>query len=103
MRTPPMETSSAVTRLRVALYWVAVWLAIVVAIVAVGALLGAVCWLVFGVPLGSELNWSDRLAYGASVGWRYARVWAGGIAFVLCFIKAHEGFSVRAWLRARRR
>ncbi len=98
-----MESSASAARLRRALYWSGVWCAIVLAIVGAGALLGALFWAGLGVPLGSELDVSGRFGYGASVGWRYARVWAGGIAFVLCFIKAHERFSVTAWWRSRRR
>lgn len=96
-----METPAAASRLKTSLYWVGFALAVSLLIVALGAALGAAVWCLLGPALGSEADVSGRLAYGASLGWRYARVWAGGLAFVLCFIKAHERFSVRAWLRAR--
>jgi hypothetical protein len=89
------------SRLRVAAYWFAFWLAVSLAIVAVGAVLGALIWVVVGTLAGAERNSAQLLRDGASVGWRYARVWAGGIAFILCFVKAHEKFSVRAWWRSR--
>lgn len=103
MPAPPMDAPKPEFRLRAALYWVGVWLLIALAIIAVGALVGSLLWALLGVPLGSELDLAGRLGYGASVGWRYARVWAGGIAFVACFMKAHEKFSLRAWWRSRRR
>jgi hypothetical protein len=87
------------SRLRFAAYWFAVWLAITLAIVAVGAVLGALIWVIAGTLSGAQRNAAELLRDGASIGWRYARVWAGGIAFILCFVKAHEKFSVRAWWR----
>lgn len=89
------------SRLRAAAYWFAFWLAVTLAIIAVGAALGALMWVVVGTLTGAQRNAAELLRDGASVGWRYARVWAGGIAFILCFVKAHEKFSVRAWWRER--
>lgn len=90
------------SRLRAAVYWFAFWLTVTLAVVAVGAVLGALIWVVVGTLAGARRDAAELLRDGASVGWRYARVWAGGGAFILCFVKAHEKFSVRAWWRARR-
>lgn len=87
---------------RTCLYWGGLVLLIATIILVAGTLAGALFWAAFGPWLGSECDLVGRLASGASVGVRYARVWAGGLAIVLCFIKAHEGFSFRAWWRARR-
>lgn len=89
------------SRLRVAAYWLAVWLAVTLAIVAVGAVLGALIWVTVGTLAGDKRTVVQLLAKGADIGMRYSRVWAGGIAFILCFVKAHEKFSVRAWWRDR--
>jgi hypothetical protein len=89
------------SRLRAAVYWFAVWLAITFAIVAVGAVLGAFIWVVVFTLSGDNRTVVQLVAKGADIGMRYSRVWAGGIAFILCFVKAHEKFSVRAWWRDR--
>lgn len=83
-------------------YWAAVWAVITGAIIAAGALIGAVLGVVHGLAFGSDSGLGGSLRYGVSLGWRYARVWAGGVAFILCFVKAHEKFSVRTWWKTRR-
>lgn len=95
-KTPP----STFTR-RTAGYWILVWLAITLAVMVLGVVLGALLWVVVGSLAGAERTAGRLLIDGADVGMRYARVWAGGLAFVLCFVKAHERFSFRAWCRAR--
>jgi hypothetical protein len=85
------------------LYWGGLVVLIALAIVTAGAVVAGAFWSVFGPFLGSDCDLLGRLSSGASVGARYARVWAGGFAIILCFMKAHHGFSLRAWWRARRR
>lgn len=89
--------------LRTCLYWVGLALTLVALTLATGAAVGGVFWAALGPWLGSETDLAGRLASGASVGVRYARVWAGGLAIVACFMKAHSGFSFRVWWRERRR
>jgi len=86
---------------RSAVYWAGVWLAITAAGLLLGIVLGALIWVTVGTLGGSERTAGRLLADGADIGMRYARVWAGGIGIVLCFVKAHERFSCRAWLRRR--
>lgn len=88
-------------RVGTALYWILFWISVSAAIIAVGALLGSILWLVIGTVAGDERSAGKLLSKGASIGWRYARVWAGGIAFILCFVKGYHRFSVRAYLRER--
>lgn len=92
---------TCVPNARIVLYWFSFWLAVTLVIVAVGAVLGALIWLSVGTLAGARRDAAELLRDGVSVGWRYARVWAGGVAFILCFVKAHEKFSVRAWWRGR--
>lgn len=92
---------SCVPKSRAIAYWVALALAISLVIVAVGAVLGALIWVTVGTIAGDARSAGELLAKGASIGWRYARVWAGGVAIILCFVKAHENFSLRRWWRAR--
>lgn len=93
----------AVQKLRTILYWVGFVLAVSLLIMAVGAVLGTLIWVVVGALAGAERTLGQLAQDGAYIGYRYARVWAGGIAIILAFVKAYENFSLRAWWKARKR
>lgn len=95
------ESPPAASLWRSAAYWAGVWLAITAAGMLLGILLGALIWVTVGTLAGAERTAGELLRDGADIGMRYARVWAGGIAIILCFVKAHEKFSFRAWFRKR--
>lgn len=68
------------------LYWTAHLLLFVAAILVTGTIVGSILFLVLGNCFG-DYGWLFLLKQGAWAGFRYAGVWAGGVAIVLCFIK----------------
>lgn len=72
--------------MRICAYWVGSFLYYVVIILAVGSVLGACLFTFFGTLFG-DYTLKDLFKKGLWIGFRYAGVWAGGLAIVLCFFK----------------
>ena len=68
-------------------YWLAFFLYYVLLVLAIGSLAGAILFAFFGL-IFFEINIITLLKKGLWIGFRYAGVWAGGLAIVLCFLKA---------------
>ena len=87
----PARTSLA----RKSAYWFSVWFVLTAALMLFGVGLGSLIWMVVGTLAHSERTLGTLALDGADIGMQFTRVWAGGLAIVLCFIKAHEKFSCR--------
>ena len=76
-------------------YWLGWFSAYVVSIIATGAVLGCILFLTIGALTHPEIVWSERTLNGLLDGARYAGLWAGGLAIVLCFMKGHRRSVMR--------
>lgn len=59
-------------------------------ILAIGTIIGSIGFVTIGSLLAREYGFEFLLKKGASIGFRYAGVWAGGASIILCFIKAKQ-------------
>ncbi len=71
---------------KVSAYWLMFLLYYTVVILVLGTVSGAVLFAFLG-PLFVDSTFLVLIKKGAWIGFRYAGVWAGGTAIVLCFIK----------------
>lgn len=69
------------------IYWLFLFFYYVFLILAIGSLAGAFLFATLGI-LFSEKSLLALLKQGIGTGFRYAGIWAGGLAIVLCFMKA---------------
>jgi len=72
------------------LTWLAIWAAYAVAIIAIGSILGALLGPIVGLIMNQEYTFTGYMLKGLSIGARYAGVWAGGTAIVLCVLHANR-------------
>jgi hypothetical protein len=70
--------------------WIALWHAIVAGFCAAGALLGAFLFVAVGGIAGVAAEPARLLVMGLRDGGFYALIWAPGIAFVLCCMRARQ-------------
>lgn len=75
--------------LKICAYWSAFLVYYTSIILAIGTIAGALLFSLLG-PLFVDSNFISLMKKGAWIGFRYAGVWAGGTAIVLCFIKGHN-------------
>lgn len=68
-------------------YWSMYFVCFVGVILAIGSVLGAFFYVVFGSGF-TEYGLFMLCKKGLWAGFRYAGVWAVGLAIVLCFVKA---------------
>lgn len=73
-----------------ACYWFFRWLALVLIITAGGAVIGAVLFSVVGLAFQMDYRLSELLRNGLRDGGFYAFIWAPGVSFVLCVMKAYK-------------
>ena len=76
-------------------YWLGWFIAFVVSIIATGAVLGCILFLTIGALTHPDIVLSERALSGLLDGGRYAGLWAGGLAIVLCFMKGHRRSVMR--------
>ena len=57
-----------------------------------GAFVGVVTHLLFGLIFIDTPDYGHLAAFGFSNGLRYGGVWAGGLAIVICVIRARKGY-----------
>lgn len=67
-------------------YWLIHFVCFVGVILAIGSIIGAFFYVVFGNSF-TEYSVSILFKKGLWAGFRYAGVWAVGLAIVLCFLK----------------
>lgn len=72
--------------LKTSAYWLTFFLYYTAIILTVGTLAGACLFPLLG-PLFVDSPFLALMKKGAWIGFRYAGVWAGGTAIILCFIK----------------
>ena len=73
--------------LKICAYWAAQLLYYIAIILAIGTIAGACLFPLLG-PLFVDSSVWALMKKGAWTGFRYAGVWAGGSAIVICFFKA---------------
>lgn len=72
--------------------WFFMWLCFVLIICLVGAIIGVVTHLLFGLIFMNTPDYGYQAVLGFFNGLHYGGVWAGGLAIVLCVIRAREEF-----------
>ena len=77
------------------LRWIFDWCYFVALICFVGAVVGVSSHLLYGVCFAEEPDYRYLAAFGLMNGLKYAGVWAGGAAIVLCVIRARKEFLAR--------
>ncbi|OIO60682.1 MAG: hypothetical protein COZ46_01505 [Verrucomicrobia bacterium CG_4_10_14_3_um_filter_43_23] len=72
------------------LYWIWSFLYYVGLILVAGTVVGSVAFVLLGPIFVDDYTFLGLLKKGAWIGFRYAGVWAGGVAIVLCCMKANK-------------
>lgn len=72
--------------------WLLCWLYYVSIICFIGAILGILTHTLYGVFFADAPDYSYLAAFGFLNGFKYAGVWAGGAAIVLCVIRARKAY-----------
>ena len=72
--------------------WLLTWLYFVLVICFAGALLGVLSHMLFGLCFLDAPDYGYLAAFGFSNGLRYGSVWAGGLAIVLCVMRARKEY-----------
>ncbi len=75
--------------------WVVTWLYFVSIILLIGATLGIITHLGFGLLFMDDPDYGYLAAFGFSNGLRYGTVWAGGVAIVLCVMRARKEYLAK--------
>lgn len=75
------------------LRWLMDWLYFVCLICFTGAFLGILTHVVFGLCFVATPDYSYLAALGFLHGLKYSSLWAGGLAIVLCVMRAHREFQ----------
>lgn len=84
-----------ISKLKWLAYWTG-WLLFYVAVVMlIGGVVGMLVSPIIAWVFRFDMTWSDLLAKSFSMGARYAGVWAGGIALVLCFRRGRHRWLAR--------
>lgn len=71
-------------------YWLWWFIAYTIIILEIGAIAGALLFATIGALTHPQMDIILRAEMGLADGFLYAGVWAGGIAIVLCFMRAHR-------------
>jgi hypothetical protein len=75
--------------------WLLTWLYYVLIICIVGAMLGVVTHILFGWIFVGSPDYRYLASFGFSNGIRYGAVWAGGLAIVLCVMRARKAYLLK--------
>ncbi|MEC8613790.1 MAG: hypothetical protein VXY17_00100 [Verrucomicrobiota bacterium] len=78
--------------LRQIIRWFFIWLYFVLIVCLAGAFIGVVTHLLFGLIFMDTPDYGYQVVIGFSNGLRYGGVWAGGLAVVLCVIRARKEY-----------
>ncbi|MEE2988888.1 MAG: hypothetical protein VX372_04880 [Verrucomicrobiota bacterium] len=78
--------------LRQIIRWFFIWLYFVLIVCLAGAFIGVVTHLLFGLIFMDTPDYGYQVVLGFSNGLRYGGVWAGGLAVVLCVIRARKEY-----------
>ena len=72
--------------------WLITWVYFVVVICFVGSVLGVLSHSLFGLLFLESPDFEYLAAFGFTNGLRYGGVWAGGLAIVLCVMRARKEY-----------
>lgn len=82
--------------LRAIFYWVW-WLYVYICVTIVtGALLGAIAFAAIGALTHPDMDVLRRIELGLMDGFFYSGMWSGGLAIVLCVMRAHRLNAARS-------
>ncbi|MBT64249.1 MAG: hypothetical protein CML13_13670 [Puniceicoccaceae bacterium] len=76
-------------------HWLLTWLYFVLIICFTGAMLGVLSHLLFGLCCMDGPDFGFLAAFGFTNGLTYGGVWAGGLAIVLCVMRARKEYLQR--------
>lgn len=79
--------------LKVICRWFMDWLYFVCLVCFAGATLGTVSHVLFGLCFFETPDYGHLSALGFLHGLKYSSLWAGGLAIVLCAMRAHREFQ----------
>lgn len=77
------------------LRWLFTWIYYVAIICFVGAILGVLTHVVLGPLFVEQVDFGYLAAFGFMNGLKYGGVWAGGLAIVLCVIRARQEYLAK--------
>jgi len=77
------------------LRWVAAWVYYVCWTCLIGASLGLATHMLFALLFEEAPDWGLFAAWGVTRGLKYAGVWAGGLALVLCVMRARREYLAK--------
>ncbi len=72
--------------------WLLTWVYFVLLVCFLGALFGVISHMLFGLFFLDAPDYGYLASFGFSNGLRYGGVWAGGMAIVLCVIRARKEY-----------
>lgn len=75
---------------RFVITWSCYFIAYVAMTLGAGAVLGGIFYPILAIFLKPELTLAAAICDGIWLGFRYAGVWAGGVAIVLCVMQAYR-------------
>ena len=75
--------------------WLLTWIYFVLVICFVGAMLGVVTHVLLGPLFVDQPDYGFLAAFGFMNGLKYGSVWAGGLAIVLCVMRARKEYLAK--------
>ncbi len=72
--------------------WLLTWVYFVLVICFIGAMLGVLTHVLFGPLFVDQPDFGFLAAFGFMNGLKYGSVWAGGLAVVLCVMRARKEY-----------
>ena len=75
--------------------WIFIWLYYVLLTCLVGAMLGVLTHVLLGPLFVEDPDFGFLAAFGFMNGLKYGSVWAGGLAIVLCVMRARREYLAR--------
>lgn len=81
--------------LKFVLRWLFAWIYYVAITCCVGAVLGVLSHVLLGPLFVDEPDFGYLAAFGFMNGFKYGGVWAGGLAIVLCVVRARKEYLAK--------
>lgn len=75
--------------------WLMTWVYFVLVICFIGATLGVITHVLFGLLFVDQPDYGFLAAFGFMNGLKYGSVWAGGLAIVLCVMRARKEYLAK--------
>jgi len=77
------------------LRWLFTWIYFVLVICFIGAFLGVISHVAFGLFFMKGPDYAYLASFGLMNGLNYGGVWAGGLAIVLCVMRARKEYLAK--------